>query len=576
MSIGPEKTGARVMLDVLKDNGVEVAWGIPGGSLLPFYDELYNSDLKHILVRHEQGAVHAADGYARVSGKTGVAIGTSGPGATNLITGIANAQMDSIPLLAITGQVVSSSIGTDAFQEADTYGLTVPITKYNALLKSADDVARTTEEALRVAASGRKGAVHIDFPKDIQFGMTSQLKPGALKVPPRHIEPTPIVGDLDHFVDVLNRASRPLLYIGGGAASSDASEIILSIAEKAKIPVVSTLMGLGVFPGMHRYNLGMLGMHGTAYANKAVMDCDLIIALGSRFDDRVASDVNDFARGAFKIQVDVDPAEANKRVGVDIYIQGDVREVLEKIEANISPVDDRPWVSHVEELRRENPLRFTQDSTFIKPQYVIHRLWEETRGEAIVATDVGQHQMWAAQFYPLQFPRHWVTSGGLGTMGFGLPASLGAKVARPDKEVILISGDGSFQMNLQELATARENDIKVKILLINNGHLGMVRQWQEMFHGNRISQSKIAYNPDFVKIASAYDIPAMRISKPDEIEGGVRFLLDTDDVALLEVNVPEKEKVFPMIPSGDAYARMLEYMHEGEGQVFEPVHHKEN
>jgi len=576
MSIGPEKTGAQVMIDTLLSHGVEVAWGIPGGALLPFYDDLYNSSLRHILVRHEQGAVHAADAYARVTGKLGVAIGTSGPGATNLITGIANAKMDSIPVLAITGQVATASIGTDAFQEADTYGLTIPITKYNALLKNPDDVARITEEAIRVAMSGRQGPVHIDFPKDVQSGLTRKTTPGELKVPARHIEPVPLVGDLDQLADAINHAHRPVFYVGGGAVMSGASEVLLRIAEKAQIPVVSTLTGLGAFPGTHNLHLGMLGMHGTAYANYAVQECDFILSIGARFDDRVASDTKDFASHAVKAHIDIDPAEANKRVAVDIYVQGDARVVLEQIENSVLRVESREWARRVAELRDANPLKFTLTGSDIKPQYVIHRIWERTRGEAVVATDVGQHQMWAAQYYPLKNPRHWVTSAGLGTMGFGLPAALGAKIGKPDSEVILFSGDGSFQMNIQELGTARENNIKVKIVLFNNGFLGMVRQWQEMFHGNRLSHSQIHFNPDFTAIAGAYQIPAMAISKPEEVEAAIDFLLNTDDIALLEVRIPAEEKVFPMIPSGKAYTSMMDYEHSGDGSVFSPNQFKEN
>ncbi len=567
--VAKEKSGAEIMLDTLVKNKVDICWGYPGGAILPFYDTMfhYSDKIKHILVRHEQAAAHAAEGYAKATGKVGVAIATSGPGATNLITGITDAKMDSVPILAITGQVPTSAIGTDAFQECDTYGLSIPITKYNALLKSADDVARVTQEALTVALSGRPGPALIDFPKDVQTAISKNTEPKELRLHPRHYQKPPLKGDIDRLADMINRASAPLLYVGGGAITGNAAAQIKILAEKANIPVVCTLMGLGAFPGNHKLSLGMLGMHGTAYANKAIMECDFLLALGARFDDRVALDAGSFAAKAVKAMIDIDPAEVNKRVGVDIWVSGDLNDALAELNFRVKAQPRTPWIERITTLKKDNPLRYYMGRGDIKPQYVIEKLWEKTRGQAIISTDVGQHQMWAAQYYTFNEPRQWLTSGGLGTMGFGFPAAIGAKLGRPDRDSIVITGDGSFQMNMQELATARMYNIPVKILLFNNGFLGMVRQWQELFYNNRFSQSDMDYNPDFVKITSGYDIPAMRITRADEIEVGLDFLVNTEDVVLLEVAIPQKEKVYPMIASGQKYETMKDYDEPEEGET---------
>lgn len=565
-----KKSGSEVLIDTLVANGVEYCWGYPGGAILPFYDVLYKSKLKHFLVRHEQGAAHAAEGYAKVTGKVGMCIATSGPGATNLVTGITDAKMDSVPILALTGQVATFDIGSDAFQECDIYGITIPITKYNALIRNADEIADITETALRISTSGRPGPVLIDFPKDIQVAQTGRLKPGTLSISPRHLEKHPVVGDVTKLAEAINRSRSPLLYIGGGAIHAEASKTLIQFAEKAQIPVVSTLMGLGAMPGTHELFMGMLGMHGMAYANMAVQECDLIISAGARFDDRVALNVSDFASKAQRAHIDIDAAEINKRVKVDFYISGDLDSALKELMRKVKVIKDSPWVRHCNDLKQKYPLTHNRDGSSIKPQDLIYRLWQKTRGDAIVSTDVGQHQMWAAQYYAFSGPRQWLTSGGLGTMGFGLPAAIGAKIGRPDKDVFLISGDGSFQMNMQELATARMYNIKVKIIVFNNGFLGMVRQWQELFYENRVDSSNMDYNPDFAKLCTAFDIPAKRITHENEIDGALDFLLKTDDICLIEVAIPQAEKVFPMIASGSPYSSMT--LFDPSSEKGEPAH----
>ena len=571
------KTGSKILLDTMLANGVTVCWGYPGGAILPLYDEIYRSKIEHILVRHEQGAAFAAEGYARATGKLGVAVSTSGPGATNLLTGVADAKMDSIPVLFITGQVATKDIGTDAFQEADTYGMSIPITKYNALVKNVDDVARITQEAMTVALAGRPGPVLIDMPKDVQAAVSKVIHHHEdLRIPDLHYKKAGLSGDVQKLIDAINKAHRPIFYIGGGVISSGTSAQLKILAEKSQIPVTSTLMGLGAFPGEHDLFLGMLGMHGTAYANKAVMECDLIVALGARFDDRVALNVDEFAAQAIIAQVDIDNAEIGKRVHVDIHVAGDLADVLDLIIKGVNEVKQRPWADHIQDLKKDNPLKFNLVKDQIKPQYFIHRLNERTQGNAVIVTDVGQHQMWASMFYAVNKPRNWLTSGGLGSMGFGLPAAIGAKYGRPDDDVILITGDGSIQMNIQELATAKMYNIPVKILLFHNGFLGMVRQWQELFYGERFSHSALHnFNPDFCKVADAYGITSRKISHPDEIENGIDFLLNTKEVCLLEVMIPDTEKVYPMIAAGHRYEDMIEFQTGSEvGDLFTVIPHK--
>ena len=560
-----KKTGAQILLECLKREGVEVIFNYPGGAILPLNDELSRWDFKMILARHEQGAVHAADGYARASGKTGVCLVTSGPGATNTVTGLATAFMDSIPLVVLTGQVPTPLIGNDAFQEADIVGITRPCTKYNYLVTDVCNLAQVVREAFYIARSGRPGPVLIDLPKDVTLDAAEFQYPKNVHI--RGYQPT-LDGHMPQIkkaLDLILKAHRPVIYSGGGVITAGAAQELTKLAELLHIPVTTTLMGLGGFPGTHPLSLGMLGMHGTYRANMTVTDCDLLIAIGARFDDRVTGKLDGFAPKSKKIHIDIDPTSISKNVRVDIPIVGDCKRVLAKIltllQEEKGAADHRkalgPWHEQIEKWKNAHRLAYNQNQV-IKPQYVIEKIYEMTKGEAIITTEVGQNQMWTAQYYLFDHPRTLLTSGGLGTMGYGLPAAIGAQVAFPKRTVIDIAGDGSIQMNSQELATAVHYKLPVKVAILNNGYLGMVRQWQELFHERRYSMTHIGdASPDFVKLAEAYGAMGLRATRPEEVIPVIQEALRTPLPVLMDFVVEPEEGVYPMVPAGEAIDRML-------------------
>jgi len=550
-------TGAQAVLECLKREGVDVVFGLPGGVLLPLYDAIYSSDIRHILVRHEQGAAHMADGYARATGKVGVCIATSGPGATNLVTGIATAYMDSVPMVAITGQVNTFLIGKDAFQEADITGITLPITKHNYLLRSAKEIPRVFREAFYIARSGRPGPVLIDLPRDVTVEEMEFSWP-EVNLPGYHPSFKAHEMQIKKAAKVLMEAERPVIYAGGGVKFADAHRELFDLAVKINAPVTTTLMGVGCFPEDHPLSLGMLGMHGTKYANYTIQEADMILAVGARFDDRVTGKVSSFAPKAKIIHVDVDPAEIGKNVRVDIPLVGDAKNALAGLIKEVLPRPRSAWNDKVDMWKSDFPLKYVPDMNIIKPQYVIEKLCE-LAPDAIITTEVGQNQMWAAQFFVHKDPRKFISSGGLGTMGYGFPAAIGAKIGMPDCEVIDIAGDGSFQMNIQEMATAVVNDIPVKVAIINNGCLGMVRQWQELFFEKRYSATILGRtSPDFVKLAEAYGAVGLRATKPSEVEPVIRAALASDRPTLMDFIVSPLEKVSPMVPAGAAISEILE------------------
>ncbi|WP_428846281.1 biosynthetic-type acetolactate synthase large subunit [Metallumcola ferriviriculae] len=550
--------GAQIVVESLKAEGVEVIFGYPGGAVLSLYDALYGEEeIKHILTRHEQGAVHAADGYARATGKCGVVFATSGPGATNLVTGIANAYMDSVPLVAITGQVASGLIGKDSFQEADITGITQPITKYSYLVKDVKDLARIMREAFHIATTGRPGPVVVDLPKDIAAAETEFIYPPEVNLPGYKYIYNGITANLTQAVKAVNQAERPVIYAGGGIIAAGAHEELIAFAEKINAPVTTTLMGKGAFPDVHPLALGMPGMHGTAYANYAITDSDLVIGLGVRFDDRVTGRLDMFAPNATIIHVDIDPAEISKNIRADIPLVGNVREVLADLLKEVEPRQHQAWLDKVEQWRRNHPLNYDQDNEVIKPQYVVEQICDITRGEAFIATEVGQNQMWAAQFYQCKYPRRFISSGGLGTMGFGLPAAIGVQLAHPDSVVFNIAGDGSIQMNSQEFATAVQYGLPIKVAILNNHYLGMVRQWQELFYDRRYSYTHMEGGPDFVKLAEAYGAQGMRVERPEDVRPALERAMAAPGTFVIEFIVDEEENVFPMVPAGGAINKML-------------------
>ncbi len=558
-------TGSEIFLESLKKHGVKHIFGYPGGVVLNIFDMLYDDkDIELILTRHEQGAVHAADGYARSTGQAGVALVTSGPGATNTVTGIATASMDSIPLVVFSGQVPTMLIGNDAFQEADIVGITRPCTKYNYLVKDVKDLAPTIAEAFHIATTGRPGPVLIDLPKDVSVDKTDPVYPK--KVDLRSYKPT-IEGNpwmIKRAAHEIEKAKKAVIIAGGGVISSEASKELRQLAESTDIPVIMTLMGLGAFPGNHKLSLGMPGMHGTYYANKAIQECDLLISVGMRFDDRVTGKISAFAPHAKIVHIDIDPTSIRKNVRVDIPIVGDAKKILHAMNKAVEKETKKQWtevrkawLKEIDKWKKQHPLSYEFNDEVIKPQFVVEKLYELTKGNAIISTEVGQNQMWAAQFFKYNKPRTWLSSGGLGTMGYGFPAAIGAQMAHPNKTVIDIAGDGSIQMNIQELATAVIYKLPVKVAILNNRYLGMVRQWQELFFKERYSHTNLDVVPDFVKVAEAYNAVGLRAEKPSEVEPVIKEALKVKKPVMMDFVCDWKEKVYPMVPAGAAIDEML-------------------
>ena len=556
-------TGAQILMEILKEEGVKTIFGFPGGAVIDIYDELAKTDIHHVLVRHEQGAVHAADGYARASGGVGVVLVTSGPGATNTVTGIASAYMDSIPIVIFTGQVPTQLIGNDAFQEVDIVGITRPCTKHNYLVKDTKDLAKVVKEAFYIAQSGRPGPVLIDIPKNVAATKVD-YKP-IKKIDLKSYNPTykPNKRQLGKAVSLIKNARKPVIFAGGGVVLSKASKELTEFAQKAKIPLTTSLMGLGAFPGTDPLWLGMLGMHGTYRANMSTGVCDLIVAVGVRFDDRVTGKTDEFASHAKIIHIDIDPTSIQKNIPVTVPIVGDCKSTLEDLNKLMDKEDmgnlnekRKKWLDQIEEWKRTKPLAYDQKN-IIKPQYVVEKLYELTRGKAIITTEVGQNQMWAAQYYHFDKPNHFITSGGLGVMGFGLPAAIGAQLACPKQLVVDIAGDGSIQMNIQEMATAAQCGLPVKVVILNNGYLGMVRQWQELFYEKCYSQTCMEHAPDFVKLAEAYGAVGLRATKPEEVEKVLKEGLSMPKAVIMDFVVEQEESVYPMVPAGAPITEML-------------------
>jgi len=571
------KTGAQCILEGLQKAGVKTVFGLPGGAVLDIFAQLYRSPLQFVLARHEQGATHMADGFARATGKPGCCLVTSGPGATNTVTGLATAHMDGVPVVCISGQVPSSMIGNDAFQEADTTGITRAVTKHNYLIGSVDDVPRIVAEAFHIAATGKPGPVVIDVPKDVQQATTRAETPETVSL--RGYRPT--TGghpkQIAKLAAAINRARKPLFYAGGGVIAGNAAAELTALARKAKAPVTTTLMGLGAFPETDPLSLRMLGMHGSVAANRAVDACDLLVAIGARFDDRVTGKISEFAPHAAKAHIDIDPSAIDKSVAVEIPVVGHVKHILKELADQIEPTDRSDWLAQVREWQEKHPFAYNTRARQPLPQYIIEQIYKLTRGKAVIVTDVGQHQMWAAQFYKYTRPRTFLSSGGLGTMGYGLPAAIGAQVGVPGKTVVAIAGDGSIQMNFQEMVVAVERNLPIKVVIMNNGYLGMVRQWQEMFYNKEYSATDLrdaaqqthptgkggrrpAYRPDFVKLARAHGALAIRVRTKQDVRPALTRALDAEGPVLIECLVRREENVYPMVPPGASLTEMVHSM----------------
>ncbi|AKL98549.1 biosynthetic-type acetolactate synthase large subunit [Endomicrobium proavitum] len=571
-----ELTGAQILIECLLKENVEVVFGLPGGQALPIFDAIHGSKLNFILARHEQAAGHMADGYARSTGKPGVCIVTSGPGATNIVTPLATAYMDSVPLVAFSGQVSTAVIGQDAFQEADITGITRPVTKHNFLVKDVKDLARTIKEAFYIASTGRPGPVLVDIPVDVQRGICELVYPEKVSIRSYKPNYNGHPGQIKKAASIINESKNPVFYIGTGVVVSNAEKEILEISKKADIPVTNTLLAVGAYPHDTNLSLGMLGMHGTYAANKAVQAADVIIAVGARFDDRCTGKVCDFAKAAKIIHVDIDPTAISKVVETDIPVVGDAKKVLEEMSGLVESKKRADWIKKIDAWKAEHPLGYERNDDKLHPQYVIEKISELTKGEAVITTEVGQHQMWSAQYYKAANPRLFVSSGGLGTMGFGFPAAIGAKFGNPTKEVIAVAGDGSFQMNMQEMAIAILNDVNVKVVILNNQYLGNVRQWQEMFYGKRYSHTCLAkrpacpswcnspdrskcpvYVPDFVKWAESYGALGIRVTHKKDVEGAIKKMLEAKNSVVLDVWVEIEENIFPMVPAGKSLDEII-------------------
>lgn len=553
-----KQNGAEILIDTLVKQNVEMIFGYPGGAVLPLYDTLYDEKISNILTRHEQGAVHAAEGYAKATGKPGVVLVTSGPGATNVVTGIADAMSDSVPLVVITGQVGTPGIGKDAFQEADILGITLPITKHNYQVRKVEDIPRIVNEAFHVATTGRKGPVVIDLPKDMTVAKTDPAKDNVVFLESYQPNTQPSKLQLTRLMNQLEKAKQPVVLVGAGVTAAEAQAEFLQFVEKYQLPTVATLLGLGILPSKHELFLGMGGMHGTYAANMALMEADLLINIGSRFDDRLATSAEHFAPHAKIAQVNIDPGEIGKVIAVDIPIVADAKEALkEMLTYEINQPKQGAWLEKTLANKTAHPYHYQLSQTTIKPQQVIELVGEITKGQAYVATDVGQHQMWTAQFYPFNFPRQLITSGGLGTMGYGIPAGIGVKIAHPEKEVVVFVGDGGFQMTNQEMAILVENHLSIKFVLLNNRSLGMVRQWQERFFNERRSRSEFTHQPNFCKIAEAYDLASFKITEPENLKEQLQEAFSHEGPALIEVLVDNREHVLPMVPAGQPNDQML-------------------